>query len=66
MSKADYSYLKTANSILKGCWETGEVRPKWEDGTPAYAIKKFAVCNLYNLSEEFPIINKKHKFAWGN
>lgn len=55
MSKADYSYLKTANSILKGCWETGEVRPKWEDGTPAYAIKKFAVCNLYNLSEEFPI-----------
>lgn len=33
-----------------------QVRPKWEDGTPAHTIKKFGIINRYNLQEEFPIL----------
>lgn len=36
--------------------EGQEVRPKWEDGTPAHTIKKFGVVNRYDLSREFPIL----------
>jgi thymidylate synthase len=36
--------------------EGQKVRPHWEDGTPAYTIKKFGVVNRYDLGEEFPII----------
>jgi len=36
--------------------EGQKVRPVWEDGTPAYTIKKFGVINRYDLSEEFPIL----------
>lgn len=32
------------------------VRAKWEDGTPAHTIKKFAVVNRYDLAEEFPAL----------
>jgi thymidylate synthase len=34
--------------------ENENVRAKWEDGIPAHTIKKFAVVNRYDLSEEFP------------
>lgn len=61
MSRADYIYLKTTNSILKdGSWEDGNVRPHWEDGTPAYTIKKFSVNNVYRVSEEFPIVSLRN------
>jgi thymidylate synthase len=33
-----------------------KVRPRWEDGTPAYTIKKFGVCNRYDLRKEFPAL----------
>lgn len=33
-----------------------EVRPRWEDGTPAHTIKKFGVVSRYDLSKEFPAI----------
>ncbi len=36
--------------------EGQEVRPRWEDGTPAHTVKKFGVVNRYNLAEEFPIL----------
>jgi len=36
--------------------EGEKVRPHWEDGTPAYTIKKFGVVNRYDLSREFPIL----------
>ena len=36
--------------------EGEKVRPHWEDGTPAYTIKKFGVVNRYDLSKEFPIL----------
>ena len=57
MSKADYTLLNNYMTILKdGEWDLGEnVRPKWENGTPAHTIKKFGVVNRYNLQEEFPI-----------
>ena len=36
--------------------EGQKVRPHWEDGTPAYTIKRFGVCNRYDLREEFPAL----------
>jgi 3D (Asp-Asp-Asp) domain-containing protein len=32
------------------------VRAKWEDGTPAHTIKRFAVVNRYDLTKEFPAL----------
>ena len=45
------------NDILtNGVSTEGEkVRPKWEDGSFAYTIKKFGVVNRYNLQEEFDL-----------
>ena len=36
--------------------EGEKVRPKWEDGTYAYTMKKFCVVNRYDLSKEFPAL----------
>ena len=59
MSKADELFIKTCREIIdNGYWDTKEnVRPHWEDGTPAHTVKKFCVVNRYNLQEEFPIIS---------
>ncbi len=58
MSKADIIFKEMCQDILdNGCDTQGEkVRPRWEDGTPAYTIKKFGVVNRYNLQEEFPAL----------
>ncbi|MBR6849542.1 MAG: thymidylate synthase [Lachnospiraceae bacterium] len=58
MAYADEVFIKMCREILDGGQDTsGElVRPRWEDGTPAYTIKKFGVCNRYDLSKEFPIM----------
>ncbi len=58
MSSADIAFIHTCRSILEeGTWVTDEkVRPKWEDGTPAYTKKKFCVVNRYDLSQEFPLL----------
>lgn len=58
MSQADEIFKDSCRDILeKGYDQTGEsVRPRWEDGTPAYTIKKFGLVNRYNLEEEFPIL----------
>ena len=43
--------------IENGTSTEGEkVRPKWEDGTSAYTIKRFGVVNRYDLSKEFPAL----------
>ena len=44
MSYADDVFIKMCQDILENGTSTeGEkVRPVWEDGTPAYTIKKFA------------------------
>ena len=58
MSLADITFIQMCRDILENGTSTeGEkVRPRWEDGTPAYTIKKFGVVNRYDLSREFPIL----------
>ncbi|MEA4890271.1 MAG: thymidylate synthase [Clostridiaceae bacterium] len=58
MSRADVIFQENCLDILtNGYDQTGEaVRPRWEDGAPAYTIKKFGLVNRYNLAEEFPIL----------
>lgn len=58
MSRADNIFINMCKDILENGTSTeGEkVRPHWEDGTPAFTIKKFGVVNRYDLSEEFPIM----------
>ncbi len=56
MSLADKIFIDTCKDILQnGFWDTElDVRPRWEDGTPAHTVKKFGVVNRYDLSKEFP------------
>jgi thymidylate synthase len=58
MSKADKIFVDMCRDIIENGWADTdcEVRPKWEDGTPAHTIKKFGVVNRYDLSKEFPIL----------
>lgn len=58
MSRADIIFKENCRDILQnGYDQTGEaVRPRWEDGTPAYTIKKFGLVNRYDLASEFPIL----------
>ena len=58
MSVADKIFIDMCKDILENGTSTeGEkVRPRWEDGTPAYTIKKFGVVNRYDLAEEFPVL----------
>ena len=58
MSYADKVFIDMCRDIIDhGTSTEGEkVRPRWEDGTPAYTIKKFGVVNRYDLRKEFPAI----------
>ena len=58
MSYADKVFVEMCQDIIEnGVSTEGEkVRPKWEDGTYAYTIKKFGVTNRYDLSKEFPAL----------
>lgn len=58
MSYADDIFcVMCADIIENGTTTEGQkVRPHWEDGTPAYTIKKFGVCNRYDLRREFPAL----------
>jgi len=58
MSLADGLFINMCKDILEnGVSTEGEkVRPKWDDGSSAYTIKKFCVVNRYDLSKEFPAI----------
>lgn len=58
MSYADQLFINMCRDILENGTSTeGEkVRPKWEDGSSAYTIKKFGVVNRYDLRKEFPAI----------
>ncbi|MEG2138468.1 MAG: thymidylate synthase, partial [Oscillospiraceae bacterium] len=57
MSYADQVFIQNCKDILaNGVWDTDlEVRPRWEDGTPAHTVKKFGVVNRYDLRKEFPV-----------
>ena len=58
MSYADTLFIQMCRDILANGTDTrGErVRPHWEDGTPAYTVKKFCVVNRYDLRKEFPAL----------
>ena len=58
MSYADQLFINMCHDILEhGTSTEGEkVRPKWEDGSFAYTIKRFGVVNRYDLRKEFPAI----------
>ena len=64
MSRADEIFIQNCKDILtKGVWDTDrEVRPRWEDGSPAHTVKLFGVVNRYNLKEEFPIMTIRKQF----
>ncbi|MCD7922378.1 MAG: thymidylate synthase [Clostridiales bacterium] len=58
MSYADEVFIAMCGDIIhNGTGTEGEkVRPRWEDGTSAYTIKRFGVVNRYDLSKEFPAL----------
>ena len=58
MSYADKVFIEMCRDIIdNGTSTEGEkVRPRWEDGTPAYTVKKFGVVNRYDLRKEFPAL----------
>ena len=64
MSYADTLYKETCKKILTdGIWDTDrEVRPHWEDGTPAHTVKCFGIVNRYDLRREFPIMTLRRTY----
>ena len=58
MSLADNIFIDMCKDVIENGTSTeGEkVRPVWEDGTPAYTIKRFGVVNRYDLRKEFPAL----------
>ena len=64
MSKADEIFIANCRDILdNGIWDTNlDVRPRWDDGSPAHTVKKFCIVNRYNLSEEFPIMTLRRTY----
>jgi len=64
MSIADKIYIDTVKDILQNGFRDDdlEVRPRWEDGTPAHTIKKFGVVNRYDLRKEFPVMTLRRTY----
>ena len=64
MSIADNIFISNCKDILEnGVWDTDrDVRPRWEDGSPAHTIKKFGIVNRYDLSKEFPILTLRRTY----
>jgi thymidylate synthase len=58
MTKADVIFQENCRQILRhGVWDKDRpVRPRWEDGSPAYTIKTFGLTNRYDLRQEFPVL----------
>lgn len=64
MSYADKLFIENVTNILyRGYSDAGqEVRPHWEDGTPAHTFKMFGIVNRYDLSKEFPILTLRRQY----
>ncbi len=64
MSRADEIFIQNCRDILENGVSDEEfsVRPHWDDGTPAHTIKRFALVNRYDLSEEFPLLTLRRTF----
>lgn len=65
MSAADKLFIDMCKDIIENGYSTeGEkVRPKWEDGSFAYTIKRFGVVNRYDLSKEFPALTLRKTYV---
>lgn len=64
MSRADQLFIENCRDILtNGVWDTDlEVRPRWDDGSPAHTVKKFGLVNRYDLREEFPLLTLRRTY----
>ena len=64
MSYADTVFINVCHDILDNGFRDDalEVRPRWEDGTPAHTVKKFGVVNRYDLKKEFPIMTLRRTY----
>lgn len=64
MSLADDLFISMCRDIIDNGYSTeGEkVRPKWEDGSYAYTIKRFGIVNRYDLSKEFPALTLRKTY----
>ncbi|MBR5986972.1 MAG: thymidylate synthase [Clostridia bacterium] len=62
MSIADEIFISNVKDILENGVSDADmqVRPRWEDGTPAHTIKKFCIVNRYDLQKEFPITTLRY------
>ena len=64
MSYADEVFKANCKEILtNGFSDAGcNVRPHWEDGTPAHTTKAFGVVNRYDLQKEFPVMTLRKTY----
>lgn len=64
MSLADKIFIQNCKDIIENGYsdEHLDVRPKWEDGTPAHTVKRFCIVNRYDLSKEFPILTLRRTY----
>ncbi len=64
MSLADELFIQNCRDIIEnGISDEGQnVRPHWEDGTPAHTIKKFCIVNRYDLQKEFPLMTLRRVY----
>lgn len=64
MSLADNIFINNCKEIIEHGFsdEHLQVRPKWEDGTPAHTVKRFGIVNRYDLSKEFPILTIRRTY----
>ena len=64
MSFADQVFIENCKNIIEnGSWDSEfNVRPRWQDGTPAHTVKQFAIVNRYDLEKEFPILTIRKTF----
>lgn len=64
MSYADEVFIRNCKEILEhGTWDTNrDVRPRWQDGSPAHTVKMFGMVNRYDLRKEFPILTVRRQY----
>ena len=64
MSRADEIFIANCRDILENGYSDAEleVRPRWEDGTPAHTINKFCIVNRYDLRKEFPALTIRRSY----
>jgi len=62
MSIADEIFIENVKDILANGVSDADmqVRPRWDDGTPAHTIKRFCIVNRYDLQKEFPITTLRY------